>query len=406
MGMHRNRNIGRDISHAVRDAMRTGNFENLGNTVRNTVRDVTADVEADVRDSMSGNHQKDQSAYPPPPYQKPSSNYPPYYRPYRSAKTRSEMIPGKVSGGVLLGTGLAVGIPCLVTAIVGSVMTGMGMIAASVFAVGGVVLYILSVVGAFLFGKGTSLLRRVRRYRKYRTLMQGTSFCSIKQLADGIHKTPEYVTKDLKKMISKRIFPDGHLDEQGTTFMLGDETYQSYLQAEKARKEREAEEERLRSDPAAAALAQAKAEGDQYIRAIREANDKIPEEEISRKLDRLEEVCKKIFDYVEEHPKKLPEIRRFMQYYLPTTLKLVNAYQEFDSQPMQGENILQAKKEIEQTMDTINTAFENLLDTLFQDDVLDVATDISALETMLAQAGLTGKDFKKEETQKEPELKL
>ena len=95
-----------------------------------------------------------------------------------------------------------------------------------------------------------------------------------------------------------------------------------------------------------------------------------------------------------------------MQYYLPTTLKLVNAYQEFDSQPVQGENILQAKKEIEQTMDTINTAFENLLDTLFQDDVLDVATDISALETMLAQAGLTGKDFKKEETQKEPELKL
>ena len=82
-----------------------------------------------------------------------------------------------------------------------------------------------------------------------------------------------------------------------------------------------------------------------------------------------------------------------MNYYLPTTLKLLDAYEEFDSQPVQGENIKTAKQQIEQTLDTINIAFENLLDKLFTDEVLDVSSDISVLETMLKQEGLTGSEF-------------
>ena len=83
-----------------------------------------------------------------------------------------------------------------------------------------------------------------------------------------------------------------------------------------------------------------------------------------------------------------------MSYYLPTTLKLVNAYRKFDEQPVQGENILSSKREIEETLDTINLAFENLFDGLFEEDAMDVSTDISVLETMLKQEGLTGSDFK------------
>ena len=91
----------------------------------------------------------------------------------------------------------------------------------------------------------------------------------------------------------------------------------------------------------------------------------------------------------------MPDIRKFMQYYLPTTLKLVKAYREFDGQPVQGENVTKVKAEISDTLDTINTAFENLLDSLFQDDVMDISTDISVLETMLAQEGLTEDAFRK-----------
>ena len=82
-----------------------------------------------------------------------------------------------------------------------------------------------------------------------------------------------------------------------------------------------------------------------------------------------------------------------MGYYLPTTLKLVNAYREMDAEPIQGENIRSAKHEIEETLDTINYAFENLLDSFYQDKAMDISTDITVLETMLAQEGLTEKDF-------------
>ena len=129
------------------------------------------------------------------------------------------------------------------------------------------------------------------------------------------------------------------------------------------------------------------------IRRIRESNDRIEGEEVSAKMDRLEQIAEKIFEQVQEHREKLPDIRKLMNYYLPTTLKLLDAYEEFDSQPVQGENIKTAKQQIEQTLDTINIAFENLLDKLFTDEVLDVSSDISVLETMLKQEGLTGSEF-------------
>ncbi len=87
-----------------------------------------------------------------------------------------------------------------------------------------------------------------------------------------------------------------------------------------------------------------------------------------------------------------------MNYYLPTTLKLVNAYKDFDKESIQGENITSAKNEIDLTLDTINQAFEKLYDSFFLNAVMDISTDISVLETLLAQEGLTQKDFKSNQT--------
>lgn len=89
------------------------------------------------------------------------------------------------------------------------------------------------------------------------------------------------------------------------------------------------------------------------------------------------------------------DMRRMMDYYLPTTMKLLEAYEELDAQPVQGENIISSKKEIEDTIDTLNIAFEKLLDSLFQDTAWDVSSDISVLHTMLAQEGLTEDGLKK-----------
>ena len=82
-----------------------------------------------------------------------------------------------------------------------------------------------------------------------------------------------------------------------------------------------------------------------------------------------------------------------MDYYLPTTMKLLEAYEELDAQPVQGENIRNTKQEILDILDTVNTAFASLLDSLFQNDAIDISADISVLKTMLAQEGLTNQEF-------------
>ena len=136
--------------------------------------------------------------------------------------------------------------------------------------------------------------------------------------------------------------------------------------------------------------------GEAYIRRIRKCNDDIPGEEVSAKITRTEQLVQQIFERVEEHPETVSDIRKLMEYYLPTTVKLLDAYAELDAQPVQGEHIASSKREIEAALDTLNIAFEKLLDGLFRDTAWDVSADISVLQTMLAQEGLTNNDFRRD----------
>ena len=110
-------------------------------------------------------------------------------------------------------------------------------------------------------------------------------------------------------------------------------------------------------------------------------------------LDKMEQLVQRIFDEVRIHPEVAPDLQKMMDYYLPTTSKLLEAYRELDKQPVAGDNIRSTKAEIEQTVDTLNVAFEKLLDSLFVDRAWDISSDISVLNTMLAQEGLKEDDF-------------
>ena len=137
---------------------------------------------------------------------------------------------------------------------------------------------------------------------------------------------------------------------------------------------------------------------DQYaalLRQLREVNDAIPDPVMSAKISRLEAVSARIFELAKQDPGKKAQLQKFMDYYLPTALKLLNTYASLPAQDVQGENIADAKKNIERSMDLLVTAFENQLDKLFQSDALDVSADVAALEGMLNMDGLTGSDFAK-----------
>lgn len=132
------------------------------------------------------------------------------------------------------------------------------------------------------------------------------------------------------------------------------------------------------------------ADGARALSEMRRLNDNIQDEKISAAIDQLENISGKIFAHVKEHPEKLPQIRRFMDYYLPTTLKILNTYDRMGSQGVAGENISGTMEKVEQLLDTIVTAFARQLDSLFGADALDISTDITVLENMLAREGLAG----------------
>ena len=123
---------------------------------------------------------------------------------------------------------------------------------------------------------------------------------------------------------------------------------------------------------------------------MRALNVRIQDKTISEQIDRLEQLSDNIFTHVKKNPDKLPQIRKFMSYYLPTTLKLLNTYADLAEQSVKGQNITATMNKIEAMMDTIVVAFEKQLDSLFGAEALDISTDITVLENMLHREGLTG----------------
>ena len=131
-------------------------------------------------------------------------------------------------------------------------------------------------------------------------------------------------------------------------------------------------------------------ERDRALSEMRRLNDSIEDKKISDQIDHLEVVTTKIIDQVIADHKKLPQIRRFMDYYLPTTLKILNAYDRMDSVGVSGQNIDATKDKVERMMDTITLAFDKQLDSLFGEEALDISTDITVMENLMAREGLGG----------------
>ncbi len=254
-------------------------------------------------------------------------------------------------------------------------------------------------LGSWLLTGGIRVLGRVSRYKVYLKTLGQKTHMSLERLARSVGKNEKFVRKELSGMIDEGLFLEGHWDKEQQNLITSNETFQSF---EKSRMELEARqrEEAARATVTAPAktvspkVQEVLDRGNAYLQEIRRCNDEIPGEEISAKIDRMDAIVLRIFERAEAHPEIIPDLKKLMDYYLPMTIKLLNAYADMDRQPIQGETILASKQEIDATLDTLNLAFEKLLDSVFQDTAMDVSSDISVLHTLLAQEGLTGDDFK------------
>lgn len=321
-------------------------------------------------------------------------------------------VPAKIGGTMLFGVGCAAGSISLIgLAMVLLAGFGTGDLGAGFWAASGCTA-VFAVGFGCMAGAGSGILGRVKRFRSYISSLGSREYCNVKELSEHMGKSPRFIVKDLEKMIQKGWFKQGHFDKQKTCLMVSDDAYKQYtdlllqteqMKAEQREKQEDAARKRAREvqkqaeepdsnlSPEVRKVIQT---GEKYIRKIHACNDAIPEKEISAKISRMELLVDRIFDRVEQNPELVTDINRMMDYYLPTTVKLLEAYEDLDAEPVQGENIISSKKEIEKTLDTLNIAFEKLLDSMFQETAWDVSSDISVLEMMLAQEGLTKGDFK------------
>ena len=400
----------REVQTTIENAVKTSNYQELNQSitkmVNNTLKQYQKEHPATVQKKTEHKVMN----------QKIQETHPELYGNTGGEKVKDILL--IVFGGLLSGS-MAIGL--LTVQILQAVIGHGGITSTAVTLIG-------TLAGVGMIYGGCTGLGRLKRFKKYVQALGDRTYCDFERLAGAVGRSVKFVKKDIKRMISKGWFLQGHVDKQETCLITSNETYDQYVSTQKRLEERDhqQDEERARQEAALRQQAEEKEKqkfnqrkqadaracveaerdaaerirlspevrqvldkGNDFLDKIHRSNDAIPGEEISRKISRMELIIAKIFERAKAHPEIIPDLNRLMDYYLPMTVKLLNAYEEMDSQPVQGENITSSKKEIEETIDTLNVAFEKLLDSIFEDTAMDVSSDISVLNTVLAQEGLT-----------------
>ena len=405
--------IGEDIKESVQRAISSGDFSDLNRQIKDTISttvnealNININSESfrprvryssrqgknfvyrnyDQNGQVQGNVVNPNNKY------NNVNQYNPVYNNYnqnglvRFKKSKS------VSGNLQRGFGWFFGVMFGITLLSGGVTTSVYSIVVWSAFMG------LSVFGIFA---GQLKINNINNAKRYYNYIKDREYIDIAELARMTGESVGNVTKNLEAILKQGIFPDAHFDASRSTLILNNRAYRNYIEIEEQRRQLEvsekiADSELKDSDAAASLTDEQKAEwisliseGEDYIRKLRKLNDDIPGEIISQKLDNLEKLLKEIFARVKVKPEESSQMKKFMEYYLPTTVKLVDKYKEFDKISFPSNEIINAKTEIENTLDTINQAFIEMLNNLFKNDVYDASSDAQVLTTMLAKEGLT-----------------
>jgi hypothetical protein len=370
--------LGRNVQEIVDRAINSSDYQKLNETIRQTVgKAVDLGSEA-VRSAVERKNSRTPQKQEEPKPQDLAVLY---------SKTGNLTVQGlgQVVGGGLLASGtLALTVTSMMLTIAGvelfpPVLTLAGLLG------GGLSIFF-----------GVKKLNKVSRFKTYKNVPGQKTHCTLEKLARAVGKKVSFVRREVERMIAMGLFREGHLDKEQTMLITSDETFRLFEQSRLQLEERKRQEKLLEEQARAAhrpEILEVLQKGGKFLDQIRRCNDAIPGEEISGKISRMEMIVERIFRRVEDHPEIVPDLKKMMDYYLPMAVKLLNAYADMDAQPVQGEIILNSKREIEETLDTLNLAFEKLMDELFQDTALDVSSDITVLKTLLAQEGLTEDEF-------------
>ena len=330
------------------------------------------------------------------------------WAPLAKAKKRFCSSAGLTASGVIMaasgGAGTVfIGIPALIAALdplaVG--VPGLGVTAA---------LGVMTAGFAVLLGFGIRNLRRASKLKALQRAVGQREAVGFDDLAARMQVSPKAALAASRTLIKGGYLPEGRIDDENTTLMVTENAYHQYRQFQQTQRQTLAEREAAEAARAAEVAAQAAREQDiserltpeqrafvargrDYVRQMDELNAAIDDAAVSERIAAIQEVVGRILARAEEEPAIIAGLDRLTAYYLPTTVKLLDAYDRLEEEPIQGENISSSRSEIEHTLDVLHSAFEKLFDDTYQDLSLDVSADISVLHAMLAQEGLTEGPF-------------
>lgn len=229
-----------------------------------------------------------------------------------------------------------------------------------------------------LIYSGFEMNAAMNRYTRYMAIIGSNQAVNVETLAAKSGYSTKRVEKDLERMLNKGMFGSkAYLNKElGYLFMSSeaDDELENAKMAAMKKTEEAAKAE---------AAKQTASVYDKLLMQIRDVNDRIPGEVMTEKIYKIEDITRKIFDEVRKEPAKRGKIDRFMTYYIPTTLKLLEHYAKLDSTNVEGENITQSKKSIESAMDSIVAGFEHQLDEMYKTETLDIETDIEVMQKMM-----------------------
>lgn len=224
--------------------------------------------------------------------------------------------------------------------------------------------------GVAMLVAGQRMKRRSARVARYLAVMGKRGYIAVDELCAVTGKSRKKIESDLDYMVEKGLLGTGaYLDSGRGIFFRSADAFADYANAA-------AKKENVTPKEANEGYAGA-------LRAIRSANDRIADPVLSEKIDHLETVAGKIFREVEEHPEKQQQAATFLNYYLPTTLKLLDSYAKFEEAGIEGENLSRAQERIEETMDALIKGFDKQLDDLYRNEAMDIDSDIRVMENML-----------------------
>lgn len=245
----------------------------------------------------------------------------------------------------------------------------------------------LIIFNIFLIVKCVRNIQFYRRYKVYESILKYKSTEILDDIAVYAKFKTEVVIGDLKKAVKRKYIPQGHFGKDELIFMVSDEAYAKYQekQAVYDRYYRKQVEERARMKERSKAMQEIMDSGQRYIDKIHDSNDIIKDKKISEKLERMERIVSMIFHEVDVNPAQADKLGLFLNYYLPTTEKLLEAYIDLDEKEIKGKSLQRTQKEIETSLDVINASFEGLLDKFYQEKEMDITSDIAALEVIMKQ---------------------